>query len=104
MNTGSFGSATGGISPELQEAMSRRAGGNPSGTMGQTTQSAPTNNPEIQIPTNSVPAPVAGSGSVGLPPTPPSAGTGIGVPTAESELIVKALDSRLKSLSKLQGA
>lgn len=102
-NTGSFGSAAGGMSPELQAAISRRAGGNPSGPMGQTTASAPTNDPTIQQPqVNSVPAPSVGP-SV---PTMSSGGTGTGLPmnTPESELIVKALDSRLKSLSKIQGA
>jgi hypothetical protein len=106
-NLGSFGSAIGGMSPELQAAVSRRAGGNPSGPLGQTTQTAPTNNPAIQqSPLGSTPAPVAGSRSVGLPPTPPSAGTGPGLPmnTPESELIVKALANRLNTLGKLQGA
>lgn len=111
---GSFGSPAGGISPELQAAIQRRAGGNPSGTMGQTTQTAPTFNPAIQRPqvnptnptnpanpVSPIPAP---TGALGSPPL--SQGTGMGLPaeSPESVLIIKALDARLRSLSKIQGA
>jgi len=101
-NLGQFGAAAGGVSPELQAAISRRAGGNPSGPLGQTTQTAPTFNPTIQQPeVNSVPAPVGGA-SGSPPPSPSGTGTGLPMNTPESELIIKALDSRLKSLSKIQ--
>ena len=100
-NTGSFGAAIGGMSPELQAAVQRRAGGNPSGTMGQTSNTAPTNNPQTQIPPSS-PAPNPS------PPNPVSVGMGggAGLPSGsdESSLIVKALTGRLQSLSKIQGA
>ena len=103
-NSGSFGVAAGGVSPELQAAIQRRAGGNPSGPMGQVTQGAPTFDPSIQQPqTSPIPAPSVGSSG---PTSLPTGGTGMGLPanTPESELIVKALDSRLKALSKIQGA
>lgn len=102
-NTGSFGAAAGGVTPELQAAIQRRAGGNPSGATGQVTQGSPNYNPTIQpSQANSAPAP---SGALGSPPFTPS-GTGAGLPAnvPESELIIKALDSRLKALSKIQGA
>jgi hypothetical protein len=94
-NTGSFGSAIGGMSPELQAAISRRAGGNPSGPMGQTSASAPTTDPTIQQ------SPMSGQMSV---PSMPQGTTGMGMPanSPESQIIIKALDSRLKSLSKIQ--
>jgi len=102
-NTGSFASATGGMSPELQAAVQRRQGGNPSGPMAQVTPTAPTFNPSTQVP-NPTPSPSAGS--PGLTSSNPAMGTGVGLPmnTPESELIIKALDSRLKALSKIQGA
>ena len=101
-NTGSFGAPAGGMSPELQAAVQRRAGGNPSGPMGQTTQTAPTNNPQIQQPeVNPTSAP---SGVLASPPSLPGAGVGTPAESPETVLIVKALDSRLKSLSKIQGA
>lgn len=105
-NTGSFGSVAGGISPELQAAISRRPVGNPSGPMGQTTQGAPTNNPSIQMPPTQ-PLPSGGVGQ-SVPSTVMGGevpqGQGLPMNTPESELIIKALDSRLKSLSKIQGA
>jgi len=96
-NTGSFGSATGGMSPELAAAMQRRAGGNPSGPMGQVSQGAPTANPATQVP-NSAPA------SINVPSQSSPSGDGMGLPTntPESQLIIKALDQRLRSLSKVQ--
>ncbi len=99
-NLGSFGAATGGVSPELQAAIQRRAGGNPSGALGQTTQTAPTYNPTIQQPQVN-PAP---SGTSGSPPLPTGAGMGLPAESPESTLIIKALDQRLRSLSKIQGA
>lgn len=106
-NTGSFGN--GQASPELLAAIQRRAGGNPGGPMAQTMTSAPTNNPQTQIP-NSGMAPSAGS-SNGLTSTVPSGGTmpgvqsqGLPINTPESELIIKALSSRLASFSKQEEA
>jgi hypothetical protein len=100
-NTGSFGSAAGGVSPELQAAIQRRAGGNPSGPMGQVTQGAPTYNPSTQ-PSNSAPAPVQGNSGQGL--SIPSTGTGAGLPneSSEAKIIISALRERLKSLSDIQ--
>lgn len=91
-NTGSFGAATGGMSPELTEAIQRRAGGNQGGATAQVTQSAPTFDPSTQMPS----APTSMS-PLGLPP---QQGTPEG--DMESKIIIKALDSRLKSLSKVQ--
>ena len=98
-NTGSFGSAAGGMSPELQAAISRRAGGNPSGPMGQTTNSAPTNDPTIQQP--QIQPSQVNPASVGVPSSPRlSGGAGLPINVPEAQLIIKALDSRLKSISK----
>lgn len=90
-NTGSFGSAIGGMSPELAEAMQRRGGqGNP---MAQVSNSAPTANPAIQAP-SPLPSPQGSpAGALGGAPLPEQ--------TPESQIIIKALDGRLKSLSKL---
>lgn len=106
-NTGSFGN--GQASPELLAAIQRRQ--TPGGPTNAVMTSAPGFDP-TQQPVSPTPA---SSASVGSPPSPqsvgvglpnPSGGTGTGLPmnTPESELIVKALDSRLKSLSKIQGA
>lgn len=86
-NTGSFGSAIG-MSPELQEAISRRGG---SGTSA-VSQSAPGFNPATQ-PSQPMPAPQGSpSGSLGKSPMPTN--------SPESHIILKALDNRLKALSK----
>lgn len=98
-NTGSFGAAAGGVSPELQEAIQRRSGGNPSGPMGQVTATSPTFDPSTQRPSvapQNLPQPNA-------PASQPTEG-GLSMGSPESEIIIKALDSRLKSISKLQGA
>lgn len=97
-NLGSFGSATGGISEELKSAILRRQGGNPSGPLGATSNTAPTNNPLIQRPPGPM-TPVPGT------PPPTSLGTpGLPPDSSEASLIVKALGGRLQSLSKIQGA
>jgi hypothetical protein len=97
-NTGSFGAAAGGLSPELQAAIQRRAGGNPSGPLGQVTQGSPNFNPTTQIP-NSAPAPLRHLGSPSM-----TTGSGAGLPadSSESKLIISALRERLKSLSDIQ--
>ena len=91
-NTGSFGAATGGMSPELSEAIQRRAGGNQGGTTAQVTQGAPTFDPTTQMPQSAT-----SMSPLGLPP---QQGTPQG--DMESKIIVNALNSRLKSLSKVQ--
>ena len=100
-DTGSFGAAAEGMTPELQAAVQRRAGGNPSGPMGQVSNSAPTANPSTQMPPSSpAPTPTA------MPATPQSSmGGSASLPggTDEATLIVKALTGRLQALSKIQG-
>ena len=102
-NLGSFGN--GQMSPELQAAISRR--GNSGGATNAVMTGAPTFNPSIQ-PSQANSAPAPAGGAFGSPPSSPSlsSGTGVGLPanTPESELIVKALASRLSTLGKLQGA
>lgn len=98
-NSGSFGAATGGLSPELQAAVSRRAGGNPGGPMAQTTASAPTNDPTTQMPPPSTG--MAPQAPVG--PSMPGLDQGLPSPS-ETELIIKALSNRLSSFSKVQEA
>lgn len=100
-NTGSFGAAAGGMSPELQAAISRRAGGNPSGPMGQTSASAPTNDPSIQQP--QISGGQISPASLGVQ-VPQNMGGGLPAESSETVLILKSLDARLKSLSKIQGA
>ena len=99
-NTGSFGAAAGGMSPELQAAIQRRQGGNPSGPMGQTTNSAPTNNPMIQQP--QIQPSQVNPASLGVPSGSPrpSGGAGLPINVPEAQLIIKALDQRLRSISK----
>jgi hypothetical protein len=92
-NTGSFGSATGGMTPELQEAITRRQGGNPSGAMAQVSNSAPTANPETQVRSMGSPQPVGTPQTNSLP-------TGGGQPTSEARIILQALKGRLDALSK----
>ena len=100
-NTGSFGAATGGMSPELQAAVQRRAGGNPSGPMAQVSNSAPTANPATQVPS---PTPLTGSPSptstvMSATPQVGMAGSaGLPVESSEAQLILKALAGRLKML------
>ena len=107
--TGNFGAAAGGISPELQAALSRRQNpGANSGAMGQVTQGAPTFDPSIQPgtpPTGGAPMPggqppMPGGDPMAQAPAAPS----LPFDASEASVIIKAMDSRLKSLSKLQGA
>lgn len=88
-STGSFGAAIGGMSPELQAAMQRRAGSPSAPTSAQVSNSAPTANPMPQIPQ-------------GAPPAPQGIGqTSSTQPPSESVIIVKALGDRLKRLADL---
>ena len=96
INVGGFGAAIGGGGSAIAEAMQGR-GMDPS-VLNQVSPTAPT------APDRGLPQPV-GAGA----PAPVSQGQRLppqglpgGVPAAESSIIVKALDSRLKSLSKLQ--
>lgn len=95
-NTGSFAAATGGMSPELQAAITKRAGGNPSGPMAQTTASAPTNNPQVP--------PSSPSLNPIIPAETPqtAVGSSAGLPggNTESKIIIQALKGRLEALSK----
>ena len=79
------------ISPELQQAIMARvqSGGMPTPTLSQTNDQAPPTAPQMPSPQGM--------------PSQPSAPNGIAQPPpAESELIVKALDQRLRALSKIQ--
>lgn len=91
---GNFGQAIGTDSGALQEAMARRGMGAPA-----TSVVSPA---ALRSADNPLPQPVPQSSAPGLPPQ----GSPGGLPpkTAESETIVKALDSRLKTLGKLQEA
>ena len=95
-STGSFGN--GQASPELLAAIQSRAGGNPGGPMAQTMTSAPTNNPTTQLP------PTTPASASPTTQNLPGAGNGVGAipqPKSEAQIIISALDSRLKSLSKV---
>ena len=95
-NPGSFMANAGGGGDALAQAMSSR--GLDPGILSQIGGGAPT------APDRLPPAPV-GAGVQSATPQPqplPQAGQPGGAPTAESEIIVKALDSRLKGLTKLQ--
>lgn len=99
-NTGSFGN--GQMTPELSAAISRRS---TNGPMNAVTSGAPTFDPTTQPPTvNPVSAP---SGPPVPPPSvsgssPTGAGTGLPTGSSEAQLILKTLDSRLKTISKIQ--
>ena len=97
-NLGSFGAATGGLSPELQAAIQSRAGGVPASS--QVTNSAPTANPETQAP----------NPMTGAPPMPQQTASAsapqpnLPFDASEAKIILSAMGTRLKALSKLAGA
>lgn len=99
-NSGSFGAAAGGMSPELAAAVQRRAG-NSSGPMAQVSNSAPTADPTTQVPN---PTPLTGSPSptsTAMSATPQAGmagSSGLPVESSEAQLILKALSGRLKML------
>ena len=93
-NSGSFGAATGGGGSAIAQAMQSR--GMDAGVLNQVTPSAPTS------PDRGLPQPVQGGG--GMPAPQATQGMGQAPTPAESQVIVKALDSRLKQLGKLQEA
>lgn len=70
-NTGSFGAAAGGMSPELQAAILRR--GNQGGATAAVTQGAPGFNPSTQPASPPTGAPPMPLGQQGTPPPPPPA-------------------------------
>ena len=96
-NTGSFGAAAGGQGNAIAQAMQRRGMGE--ATSEQITPGAPT---ALE---RGVPQSVGANPPQAIPGQAPRQ-QGLGAPptTAESEIIVKALDSRLKTLGKLQEA
>ena len=93
-----FGSAIGG--DPLQEAIQRRNQGQV-GTTAQVSPTAPTAVNQVP-PTPQVSGQSMPTGS-SLPTSTPQ-GQGLPAESPESTIIIKALDSRLKSLSKIQGA
>ncbi len=96
-NTGSFGAATGGLTPELKEAMDRRSNQGAASVplTQQVTNDAPTMNPATQGP--SMPS-IGGSPAAGMTSPQP-------LPTVsnpqDTSLIIKALSNKLASDSKL---
>lgn len=98
MDTGSFGAAAGGISPELQAAMQRRGQG---GATAAVTQGAPGFDPLVQpaqAPTGAPPMPM---GAVPAQPSAQAPTPALPFDSSEAQLIIKSLDSRLKALSKV---
>lgn len=95
VNSGSFGAAAGGAGNAISQAMARRGLGEPA--TGQVTPGAAT------AQERGVPQTVGANPPQAIPGQAPRQ-QGIGEPPtkAESEVIVKALDSRLKTLGKLQ--
>lgn len=82
---------TGGVSPELAQAIQSRQG---QPAPGMQPQSAPPMGGQAPMPFN----PMEGQQ---VPPQAPTMDAGMGMPqTPESQIIIKALDGRLKSLSK----
>lgn len=108
MDTGSFGAAAGGITPELQAAIQRRAGASSMPVSG----GAPTFNPSTQPPQPPT-APAPGGAPVSNLPQPP-VGPGATVPgqtqpalpfdSTESKMILQALSNRLKAGTDVQKA
>lgn len=106
-STGSFGSAAGGMSPELQAAISRRAGDQGGSPLNQVTQGAPTANPQTQAPAPMAGVPPSGAAQPGLSgsPMPPDQNAQNGVPfgSAEAKMILGSLSNYLKSITKFHG-
>lgn len=99
-NTGQFGTATGGISPELQEAIAGRQ--TQGGVTNQVTQSAPGFDPNTQpsAPPQGAPPPTPmGATPMDSGPMIPSSGE-----NPEVKIILGALKSRLDLWNKVQGA
>lgn len=96
-STGSFGAASGGISPELQAAMQRRP--TSGGATSQVTQGAPGFDPTTQpaqAPTNQ--APMGGQTAQATMPSQPN----MPFDPAELKMITGSLTNRLKLLGNIQ--
>ena len=91
MDTGSFGAAIGGMTPELQAAVQRRAGGSAVAPTAQVSNSAPTADPSIQMPT----PPTASAATAGAPAQQPN----LPFDSSEAKIILQAMSGRLKALS-----
>lgn len=95
-NTGSFGAAIGGMTPELQAAVQRRAG--TGATTSQVSNTAPTADPSTQVPP--VPPirtqPTASAATAGASPEP-----SLPFDSAEAKIILQAMSGRLKALSNV---
>jgi hypothetical protein len=108
MDNMSFGSGSDllgqGAASALNEAMARRQTGQ-MGVTAQQTPGSPGATPGMQPPmppTGAAPTdPMAAGGAPGAPL--PGAGGGAQPDSLEATLILKALDSRLKTISKIQG-
>lgn len=98
MDTGSFGSAIGGLSPELSAAIQRRPGvGGSTSPLNQVSNTAPTADPAIQ-PSQPTQAAVG-------QPTGPGNTSGMGIPfgSEEAKLILGSMGNYLKSITKFHG-
>ena len=94
VQSGSFGAASGGGGNPLAQALQRR--GLDEGILNQVTGSAPT------APERGLPQPVGANPPSVTPRQPlPTSGPN-GLPPSDTTTIIKALDSKLKSLSKIE--
>ncbi len=92
-NTGSFGGAAGGISPDLRAAMQQRVG--QGGTTQQVTQGSP----------NATPMPPPPQGNPQMVPSAPTGGQGGSSQRVDdAHIILKAMAGRLKSQEKIAEA
>ena len=100
VNKGLVGGGAGGGGNAIAEAMQRR--GMDVSVLNQVTPTAPT------APERGLPQPVGSVTPSALPPQPrglPTSGPGgLPVNSGEAQILIKALDSRLKTLSKLDEA
>jgi len=94
-NTGSFGAAIGGMSPELQAAMQRRPAGAAVPPTSQVSNTAPTADPTTQMPL----APTASAATAGAPQGAPS--PTMPFDSSEAKIILSAMGGRLKALNSL---
>lgn len=104
MNFGSGSALLGGDAGQaLNEAIARRSQGQAGGTA-QVSPAAPTAGNQVPVP-SPLPSPAGGMSPTPASNTPSLGGGGVGMtPSPESELIIKALASRLSTIGKLQGA
>lgn len=103
-NTGSFGAATGGVSPELQAAMASRGPGMSPPAPTQTTGTAPTNNPQTQVPPISTAAPMTSGPSPSGGPGPSlEAPPQLPFGSAEAKIGLGAIKNYLSAIAKFHG-